>query len=88
MLSRMPVNPSQAQAIERLASLFSSGRSLAARVPREFEGTELLIRKDGGRLMYEPDRKNRLRNRLASWDPLADDLPEVEDAPRQPRDEL
>ena len=40
------------------------------------------------RLILTPIRKNRLLNLLASWTPLEEGLPEVEDLPLQQRDEL
>lgn len=75
---------------ERHASLFRNGRNQAVRIPREFEleGTEVLIRKDGDRLILIPVRKNRLLDLLASWEPLDEDLPEVEDLPLQQRPAL
>lgn len=75
---------------ERHASLFRNGRNQAVRIPREFEmeGTEVLIRKDGDRLILTPVRKNRLLDLLASWEPLNDGLPDVEESPPQTRDEL
>ena len=41
---------------ERHVSLFRNGRNQAVRIPREFEleGTEAIIRKEGGRLIIEP----------------------------------
>jgi len=76
--------------IERHASLFRNGRNQAVRIPREFEleGTEVLIRKEGDSLILTPIRKNRLLDLLASWAPLDDGLPEVEDLPPQERAEL
>lgn len=75
---------------ERHASLFRNGRNQAVRIPREFEleGTEVLMRKEGDRLILTPIRKNRLLDLLASWTPLDEGLPEVEDLPLQRRDEL
>lgn len=72
---------------ERHASLFRNGRNQAVRIPREFEleGTEVLVRKEGDRLILTPIRRNRLLDLLASWTPLDDVLPEVEDLPLQPR---
>lgn len=66
---------------ERHASLFRNGRNQAVRIPREFEldGAEVLIRKEGNSLILTPIRKNRLLDLLASWAPLDEDLPEVED---------
>ena len=74
----------------RLASLFRNGRNQAVRIPREFEleGTEVLMRKEGDRLILTPIRKNRLLDLLASWAPLAEGLPDVEDSLPENRDEL
>ena len=75
---------------ERHAALFRNGRNQAVRIPREFEmeGTEVLMRKDGDRLILMPIRKNRLLDLLASWEPLDEGLPEVEDLPPQTRGAL
>ena len=90
MLSHMPTNPPEADVTERHASLFRNGRNQAVRIPREFEmeGTEVLMRKEGDRLILEPIRKNRLLDLLSSWQPLDEGLPEVEDLPPQTRDAL
>lgn len=76
--------------IERRASLFRNGRNQAVRIPREFEleGAEVLIRKEGDSLILTPIRKNRLLDLLASWAPLDEGLPEVEDLPPQERAEF
>ena len=86
----MPTNPMEASVTERHAALFRNGRNQAVRIPREFEmeGTEVLMRKDGDRLILTPIRKNRLLDLLASWEPLDEGLPDVDDAPPQIRDEL
>lgn len=75
---------------ERHASLFRNGRNQAVRIPREFEleGSEVLIRKEGNSLILTPIRKNRLLDLLASWAPLDEGLPEVEDLPPQERADL
>lgn len=75
---------------ERHASLFRNGRNQAVRIPREFEmeGSEVLIRQEGDSLILTPIRRNRLRDLLASWEPLDDALPEVEDLPPQAREDL
>ena len=75
---------------ERHVSLFRNGRNQAVRIPREFEmeGTEVLIRKEGDRLILTPIRKNRLLDLLASWEPLDEGLPDVEDPSPQSRDAL
>ena len=68
---------------ERHVRLFRNGRSQAIRIPKEFEleGNEAIIRKDGNRLIIEPVKKTSLRALLASWEPLADGLPEIDDPP-------
>ena len=75
---------------ERHVSLFRNGRNQAVRIPREFEmeGTEVLMRKEGERLILTPIRKNRLLDLLASWEPLDEGLPDLEDSPPQCRDDL
>jgi hypothetical protein len=47
-----------------------------------------LMRKEGERLILTPIRKNRLLELLASWTPLDEGLPEVQDLPPQQRAEL
>jgi antitoxin VapB len=44
----------------RHASLFRNGRNQAVRIPREFEieGSEVLIHKEGDRLVLTPVRKH------------------------------
>lgn len=76
--------------IERRASLFRNGRNQVVHIPREFEleGAEVLIRKEGDSLILTPIRKNRLLDLLASWAPLDEGLPEVEDLPPRERAEL
>jgi antitoxin VapB len=90
MLCHMPTNHPEPSAMERHASLFRNGSNQAVRIPREFEmeGSEVLIRKEGDRLILTPIRKNRLLDLLASWEPLHEGLPDLEDAPPQARDEL
>jgi antitoxin VapB len=90
MLRHMPSLPKEAPVTERHASLFRNGRNQAVRIPREFEmeGSEVLIRKDGDSLILTPIRRNRLRDLLASWRPLDEALPEVEELPPQDRDAL
>ncbi|WP_339137046.1 MAG: hypothetical protein WGN25_03675 [Candidatus Electrothrix sp. GW3-4] len=73
---------------ERHVRLFRNGRNQAIRIPREFEleGNEAVIRKEGGRLIIEPVIKTGLATLLASWKPLDEDFPEIDDAPVIPED--
>ena len=75
---------------ERYASLFRNGRNQAVRIPREFEldGTQVLIRKEGDRLVLTPVARNRLVDLIPSWKPLDEGLPDVEDPPPQKRSGL
>ena len=90
MLSHMPIKLPEADVTERHASLFRNGRNQAVRIPREFEmeGTEVVMRKEGDRLILTPIRKNRLLDLVASWEPLDEGLPDVEDDPPQTREAI
>ena len=86
----MPANLPESIVPERHASLFRNGRNQAVRIPREFEinGTEVLIRKEGDCLILTPISKSCLLDLLASWEPLNDGMPDVEDLPPQIRGDL
>lgn len=74
---------------ERRARLFRNGRNQAVRIPREFElpGDEVLLYKDGERLIVEPVKKKMgLLELLASWEPLDEEFPEIEDPPVKSED--
>lgn len=66
---------------ERHVRLFRNGRNQALRIPREFElsGTSALIRKEGERLIIEPERRRSLLELLKSWPPLDVEFPDVDD---------
>ena len=65
---------------QRHARLFRNGRNQALRIPREFEmpGNEVIIHKDGDRLILEPMKRTRLLEVLATLDPVAETLPDVD----------
>lgn len=73
---------------ERQVRLFRNGSNQAIRIPREFEleGTEVIIHKDGDRLVIEPVIKKSLKALLADLSPLEEDFPEIVDAPVEPED--
>jgi len=76
--------------MQRSAKLFRNGRSQAVRIPREFEfpGKDVVILKQGNKLIIEPvkKKKNSLAELLASWEPINDEWPEIEDLPPDPVD--
>ncbi len=69
---------------QRTASLFRNGRSQAVRIPREFEfeGSEVVLRKEGARLIIEPALpKLSFLEFLQTLEPIDETLPEIEDLP-------
>ena len=74
----------------RHARLFHNGRNQALRIPREFElpGDEVVLHREGDRLIVEPvpRKRNRLSEFLASLPPVEEGLPEIEDLPVEPED--
>jgi antitoxin VapB len=78
----MPGESNSGMYSERHARLFRNGRNQAVRIPRELElpGDEVVIYRDGERLILEPvTRKSRLLELLASWDPIEDSFPDVDE---------
>lgn len=68
---------------QRYVHLFRNGRNQAIRIPREFEleGERAIIRKEGERLIIEPEPRQSLRTLLRSWEPLDVDFPDIDDMP-------
>ncbi len=73
---------------ERHVRLFKNGCNQALRIPREFElpGNEAILRKEGDRLIVEPAQRRSLLALLATWEPLEEDFPELQDWPPEPVD--
>lgn len=75
---------------QRHVKLFRNGRNQAVRIPREFElpGDAAIMRKEGERLVIEPEpkKKKTLLEVLASLEPLDEEFPEIEDLPAEPFD--
>lgn len=66
----------------RHARLFRNGRNQAVRIPREFElpGNEVVMHKEGDRLILEPVvKRSRLLELLARWTSIEDEFPEVDE---------
>ena len=80
MLKHMP---KKSAALERHVKIFRNGRNRAVRIPREFEfeGDEAIMRKEGARLIIEPAPPKSLLALLASWEPLSEEFPPIEDLP-------
>ena len=74
----------------REARLFRNNRSQAVRIPADWEmpGDRVVIRRDGERLILEPQRARGLLGLLASWEPLDEVLPEPADPVPAPEDVL
>ena len=66
---------------ERIVRLFRNGRNQAVRIPRdlEFAGSEVLLRKEGSRLIIEPVPRPKLLEILSSWAPLEEEFPDIDD---------
>jgi antitoxin VapB len=66
---------------ERIVRLFRNGSHQELRIPRDFElpGNEAILRKEGNRLIVEPMSRPSLLALLATWAPLGEELPEVDD---------
>jgi antitoxin VapB len=64
----------------RRASLFRNGRNQALRIPKAFElpGTEVLVHREGDRLIIEPVEKKGLLAVLAGFEPLDEKFPDID----------
>ncbi|WP_175804721.1 antitoxin [Burkholderia ambifaria] len=72
----------------RHARLFRNGRSQAVRIPREFEFSvsEVIIHREGRRLIIEPVEATSLRELFAQWTPFDDTFPDIDSLPAEPVD--
>lgn len=72
----------------RRATLFTNGSNQAIRIPRDFElpGKEVLIHKEGDRLIIEPVPLPRLLAVLATLEPIDETCSDVYDPPPEPVD--
>lgn len=66
---------------ERVVKLFRNGRTQAVRIPKEFEftGEEVLIRKDGHRLIVEPISSSYVLKLLERDRPAHQQAAEIDD---------
>ena len=80
MLRHMPGDEDPSEA--RRAALFRNGRNQAIRIPKAFElpGDEVLVHREGNRLIIEPLTKQRgLLATLAELEPLDEELPDIDE---------
>jgi antitoxin VapB len=70
----------------RYARLFKNGRNQAVRIPREFElpGEDVIIHKEGDRLIIEPAPPQSLLAILRELPPLEEEFPEIADPQPEP----
>ncbi len=66
---------------ERVVRLFRNGSNQAVRIPRDLElpGHEAILRKEGSRLIVEPMPRPSLLELLATWEPLDEEFPQIDD---------
>jgi len=66
---------------DRHARLFRNGRNQALRIPREFEidSDEVIIRKEGDKLIIVPIKKCGLLALLGSLEPISEEFPDIDD---------
>jgi antitoxin VapB len=82
------MTPKQLSSGEKRARLFRNGRSQAVRIPKSFElpGEEVVVSRDGDRLILEPVARRSLEEVLATLPDLGDDIGPIEDQPPEPVD--
>ncbi|MEY6431503.1 AbrB/MazE/SpoVT family DNA-binding domain-containing protein [Thioalkalicoccus limnaeus] len=70
----------------RRAKLLTNGTTQAIRISRDFElpGQEVLIRKDGDRLIIEPVPPSKLLAVLATLDLIDHTFPDIQDPAPEP----
>lgn len=77
----MPNHLPQNLTLTHRASLFKNGCNQAVRIPRDMEltGDEVIMHRDGDRLIIEPVGHLALLEALAGLPDIEDELPEIED---------
>jgi len=86
--TRKTASVPQSTPAPRHVRLFRNNRNQAIRIPVEFElpGSEVIISRDGDRLVIEPVRREGLAALLDSWEPLTEEFPQIADPPLAPKD--
>lgn len=72
--------------VERHVRLFRNGTNQAVRIPKDFElpGNEVILRKEGQRLIIEPVARPSLLTVLASLSPRDEEFPAIDSLPAEP----
>ena len=80
--------PKRVMGPERHVKIFKNGRNQAVRIPREFElpGDQAIMRKEGARLILEPQPPKSLLSVLAGLKPISEDFPPIADISPGPVD--
>ncbi|MGR6466153.1 antitoxin [Rhizobium sp. PAMB 3182] len=75
--------------MERHVKVFRNGRNRAVRIPVEFDfpGDEVIMHKEGDRIIIEPVKASEgLREWLSKQEPIDDEFPDVDEALLPARD--
>ncbi len=78
-----PANAIESELAPRHVRLFRNGANQAVRIPREFElpGRDAIMRKEGERLIIEPEPKTALTlaELMKDWEPIEEEFPNVDE---------
>jgi antitoxin VapB len=71
---------------ERHVKLFRNGTNQAVRIPKAFElpGTDAVLCKEGETLIIKPAPRKSLLALLATWEPIKEAFPDIDDPPPEP----
>ena len=72
----------------RHVKLFKNGQNQAVRIPNDFrlQGSEVIMRREGSRLIIEAISSKSFTELFAGWQPLNDGMPDISDSAPEPVD--
>lgn len=72
----------------RYVKLFKNGNNQAVRIPNDFRlpGEEVIMHREGNRLIIETIPEKSLTELFAGWKPLIDGMPDISDLEPDPVD--
>jgi antitoxin VapB len=80
---QVPPQANELESASRHVRLFRNGANQAVRIPREFElpGRDAIMRKEGERLIIEPEPKTTLTlaELMKDWEPIEEEFPDVDE---------